>query len=96
MLDFVVHRPDLPLYPGGETRVGLGLWNSLPASIAADVLFFGAGLWIYLGCTRARDGVGRYGFGALSALRFFGWLSTLFTVPRPASRLWPGAGSRWD
>src|SRR5690349_8380809 len=27
MLDVVVHRPDLPLWPGGP-KVGLGLWNS--------------------------------------------------------------------
>lgn len=47
-------------------------------------MFFGAGLWIYLGCTRARDGVGRYGFGALSAFVFFSWLSTLFTGPPPS------------
>src|SRR6476646_10437956 len=30
VLDFIVHRPDLQLYPGSEVRVGLGLWNSLP------------------------------------------------------------------
>src|SRR5262245_47114382 len=30
VLDFVVHRPDLPLYPGDSPRVGLGLWNSVP------------------------------------------------------------------
>ena len=29
VLDFISHRPDLPLIPGMETRVGLGLWNSL-------------------------------------------------------------------
>ena len=28
VLDFISHRPDLPLIPGMETRVGLGLWNS--------------------------------------------------------------------
>jgi len=26
VLDWLVHRPDLPLYPGGP-KVGLGLWN---------------------------------------------------------------------
>ncbi len=45
-LDFIVHRPDLQLYPGGKIRVGLGVWNSLPASIALEVLFFGVGVWI--------------------------------------------------
>ena len=28
MLDALSHRPDLPLYPGSSTYVGLGLWNS--------------------------------------------------------------------
>jgi membrane-bound metal-dependent hydrolase YbcI (DUF457 family) len=30
VLDFIVHRPDLPLWPGGQARAGLGLWNSWP------------------------------------------------------------------
>ena len=28
VLDFVSHRPDMPLWPGGP-RLGLGLWNSV-------------------------------------------------------------------
>ena len=64
-------------------RLGLGLWNSWPASIAVEVLFFGGGLWIYLSSTRARDNVGRYGFWSLMALIFFGWISTLFAGPPP-------------
>jgi hypothetical protein len=28
VLDWVTHRPDMPLYPGGA-RYGLGLWNSI-------------------------------------------------------------------
>ena len=28
-LDFLVHRPDLLLVPGGDLKVGLGGWNSL-------------------------------------------------------------------
>jgi len=37
LLDFIVHRPDLQLYPGSEVRVDLGLWNSWAASIAMEV-----------------------------------------------------------
>ena len=47
ILDAIVHRPDLPLIPGGRTRVGLGLWNSWSASIAVESVFFVAGLWLY-------------------------------------------------
>ena len=83
ILDFIVHRPDLPVRPGGEARLGLGLWNSWPASITVEVLFFGAGLWIYLRSTRAQDNIGRYGFWSLMALLFFGWISTLFAGAPP-------------
>ncbi len=67
LLDFIVHRPDLQLYPGSEVRVDLGLWNSWAASIAMEVLFFGAGLGSYLSCTCARDNTGRYAFWAMIA-----------------------------
>jgi hypothetical protein len=96
VLDFIVHRPDLQLYPGGSARVGLGLWNSWIATIAAEVLCFGAGLWIYLGCTRARDNAGRYGFWTLVAVLFFGWLSTLFAgAPPGVTALAWGAIAMW-
>ena len=39
LLDFLTHRPDLPLWPGGP-KVGLGLWNSVPATIGVEVLLF--------------------------------------------------------
>ncbi len=92
VLDFIVHRPDLQLYPGGSARVGLGLWNSWMATIAAEVLCFGAGLSMYLGCTRARDNAGRYGFWALIALLFFGWVSTLLAgaPPNVTALAWGG------
>jgi hypothetical protein len=92
LLDFIVHRPDLQLYPGSEARVGLGLWNSWAASIAMEVLFFGTGLGIYLSCTCARDNTGRYGFWSLIAFLFFGWVSSLFAgaPPNLAALAWGG------
>lgn len=92
VLDFIVHRPDLQLYSGSAARVGLGLWNSWPATVAAEVLCFSAGLWIYLDCTRARDNSGRYGFLTLAAFLFLGWVSTLFAgaPPNVTSLAWGG------
>lgn len=92
VLDFIVHRPDLPLRPGGEARAGMGLWNSWSASIAVEVLFFGVGLWMYLTSTRARDDVGRYGFWSLMALVFLGWVSSLVAgaPPDTTSLAWGG------
>ena len=66
LLDFVTHRPDLPLYPGGS-KFGLGLWNSVAGTVALEVPLYLAGAWIYLRFTRARDRVGRWGLLALLA-----------------------------
>ncbi|WP_051279181.1 hypothetical protein [Hellea balneolensis] len=38
ILDLIVHRPDLPLYPGGSLMLGFGFWNF---PIAAYVLEMG-------------------------------------------------------
>jgi hypothetical protein len=81
LLDFIVHRPDLQLYPGSEVRVDLGLWNSWAASIAMEVLFFGAGLGSYLSCTRARDNTGRYAFWAMIA--FCSLVGSAVYLPAP-------------
>jgi len=67
-LDAIVHRPDLPIAPGAATKVGLGLWNSLGATLAVEGLVFGAGLLIYLRSTAARDRIGRYGTTTLVVL----------------------------
>ena len=92
ILDFIVHRPDLALLPGGQTRVGLGLWNSLPATVFVEVLFFGGGLLIYFSCTRARDKAGRFGFWTLIFFLFVAWVSTLFVgqPPNVPSLAWGG------
>jgi hypothetical protein len=96
ILDFIVHRTDLPIRPGGEARSGLGLWNSWPASIAVEVLIFGAGLWIYSVATRARDNVGRYGFWSLMGFILFGWIGSLLAGPPPDVRsLASGALLMW-
>jgi hypothetical protein len=64
VLDFVTHRPDMPIYPGGP-KVGLGLWNSIPATIGVESLMFAAGVWIYASATRPRDAIGRWAFVTL-------------------------------
>jgi hypothetical protein len=65
LLDLLMHRPDLPLYPGSEIRAGLGLWGSVAATLVLEVGFFGAGIVVYVRTTRARDAVGAWGFWAM-------------------------------
>ena len=95
VLDFISHRPDLPLWPDGP-KVGLGLWNSWAASISVEVMLFGAGIWLYLSATRARDRVGSWAIWSLIALLSLGWLAAMFAPPPPdAHRLAFGALAIW-
>src|SRR5262249_23310826 len=63
VLDWITHRPDLPIVPGGA-RYGLGLWNSLPATVAVESAMWLAGILIYVRMTRPRDRVGKVALGA--------------------------------
>jgi hypothetical protein len=83
ILDFVVHRPDLPLWLHGETRFGLGLWNSAAGTVLAEVLCFGAGLWIYTRVTRPVDNIGVYAFWSLMGFILLGWISSIFAGAPP-------------
>ncbi len=80
LLDFISHRPDMPLWPGGP-KVGLGLWNSWPGSISVELLLFAVGIWIYLSCTRARDRTSAWAIWSLIALLSLGWLAAMIVPP---------------
>jgi hypothetical protein len=45
-LDFLVHRPDLPLYDN-TAKVGLGLWNLPVIAIALEGALLVGGMWLY-------------------------------------------------
>jgi hypothetical protein len=84
VLDYVTHRPDMPLYPGG-TKYGLELWRSLPATLAVESALYAVGIWIYLTSTRARDAIGRWAFAALAVLLFVIYIANLFGPPPPST-----------
>src|SRR2546428_4909165 len=53
VLDFVVHRPDLPLYDD-TAKVGLGLWNSPALALGLEAALLLGGMWLYLQTGTAR------------------------------------------
>ena len=81
VLDFVTHRPDIQLYPGGA-KLGLGLWNSVAGTVIVESVMLIAGVAIYFRATRARDGIGRWGIWALALLLAAGYYGSLFS-PTP-------------
>jgi hypothetical protein len=84
LLDFVSHRPDMPLAPGASTKLGLGLWDSVPLTLAVEAVLFAAGVWLYVSATRARDAVGRYGLLGFLALIVAAYLGAAFGPPAPS------------
>lgn len=82
LLDFIAHRPDMPIYPGGA-KYGLGMWNSLPLSIFVECILFAAGTAVYLSATRAKDRAGNLALWSLLGLLAVLYPASLFGPPPP-------------
>ena len=84
LLDALSHRPDLPLYPGSSTYVGLGIWNSRVGTILIESAIFGLGAMLYAKATRPRDRIGSYAFRSFIAVLILFYLIDLFGPPPPS------------
>ena len=84
VLDFVSHRPDMPLWPDGP-RYGLGLWYSVPLTIVVEGAMLAAGVLIYVRAAPARDRTGHIALGSLVAVVTAIWLSGPFSPPPPGA-----------
>lgn len=89
VLDWITHRPDMPLYPGGP-RFGLRLWDSIAGTMIVELAMFCAGVWLYARATKPRDRIGRYGFAAYVILMLVLYIGDRFSGPPPdvQSLLW--------
>jgi uncharacterized membrane protein YhaH (DUF805 family) len=83
-LDLVAHRPDLPLAPGSNWRFGLGLWNSIVATLLVEVSLFVAALTLYVKRTRALDRIGSAGLWLLAVLLLAAYFGAAFGPPPPS------------
>jgi hypothetical protein len=81
VLDALSHRPDLPLYPGSSIDMGLGLWNSVPATILVEGGMFAAAVWLYSRHTTPRTRAGSYSFWAFIAVLVLIYAANLFGPP---------------
>jgi membrane-bound metal-dependent hydrolase YbcI (DUF457 family) len=86
LLDAASHRPDVPVWPGGP-KVGMGLWNSLPATLLAEALLFTAGAWVYARTTRSRDRLGNVLLAAYLAVLALLYLAAVFGPSPPDVRV---------
>lgn len=53
-LDFLVHRPDLPLLADSGIKLGLGLWNHPLSAMVLEMAVLFAGLFVYSRRTLAK------------------------------------------
>ncbi len=86
VLDALSHRPDLPLYPGSSTYVGLGLWNSRFWTIVIESAIFALGAMTYAKATRPRDRIGFFAFRSFAALLLLLYLLNIFGPPPPSEK----------
>jgi len=84
MLDAPMHRPDLPLWPGSQIKIGLGLWNSIAATVTIEASLLAIGLMIYTRATRPRDRSGTWALTALIVCLSAIFVSVFFSPPPPS------------
>jgi hypothetical protein len=87
VLDVLSHRSDMPVLPNGP-YVGLGLWNSVPATLAVELTLFALAVLVYMG-TRGtnRTVLARPArFWILVAFLLVIYIATAFSPPPPDAR----------
>ena len=83
ILDYITHGPDMPISPWMETTVGLGLWNSIPATILVEGGLFVVGVVLYLRSTEAMDRKGKWALWSLIAFFVLVWIANMAGPPPP-------------
>jgi hypothetical protein len=86
VLDVIVHRPDMPLAPGGGPRLGLGVWNHFGLTVILELLLYGAGIAVYVETTRARDRAGHWALWSLVGFLAVTWVASVAGPPPPSER----------
>jgi membrane-bound metal-dependent hydrolase YbcI (DUF457 family) len=84
VLDYATHRPDMPLTLYGPERFGLGLWNSIPGTLAVELTIFAIGLAFYVRATTPRDRIGSIGLWSLVGFLLVVHVANVVGPPPPS------------
>ena len=95
ILDWSSHRSDVPIAPGLSAHVGLGLWNSVPATMIVELTLFAVGVWLYTRTTRTKGPAGLWSLWSLVAVLVLIYLSNIFGPSPPSAQAvaWVGIAS---
>jgi hypothetical protein len=85
VLDWIAHSPDMPIFHGDGPRYGLGMWNSIPATLAVEVAMLLGGALLYASATRPRDRIGSVGLWTLVAVLAALHVGAIFGPPPPSA-----------
>jgi len=83
-LDFLTHRPDMPITFNENIRVGLGLWNFPVTAVSLELMLLALGAWLYVHSTRALDRIGSYGLWGIVIFLVTIYVANIFG-PAPPS-----------
>lgn len=83
-LDLLVHRPDLPLAPGSDLKVGFALWNSVAGTLLVEGVLFVVGVRFYLTGSQAADRIGHWALYGLLAFLLLAYVGAAFGPPPPS------------
>jgi len=95
VLDWMTHRPDLPVSPWSRGRHGLGLWNSVAATVMVEGAIFAGGVLLYATGTRARKRAGNVVLWSLVGFLVAMAIANQFTVPPDEWAVAAGTFSMW-
>ena len=96
ILDLIVHRPDLPILPWSDLKVGFGLWDSVPVSFLVEIVLFSLGAFFYLSTTKAKNKTGNFALWGLIIFLGVIYIANVFGSPPPSVEAIGIAGlSQW-
>lgn len=97
LLDLISHRPDLPIAPDLQIYAGLGLWNSVAATVLVESVLFVSSLILYSRATTARDRTGVYAFWAFVIFIVLIYVGNIMSRQQPPAEtaLMIGGLSQW-
>ena len=84
LLDFVSHKPDMPLAPGVDQYFGLGLWNSIPATLVVEGGLWLVALILYARAAPAKNRAGFFVFWGVAVVLTLAWINNI-AGPPPAN-----------